>query len=116
MLCDQNTQSAHFSEKQHTLDCSIFRDLIRQHDIKNEDVMIRSDNAPTHKNRHSFALLQNLANELNLRIIYIYGAAGHGKGTIDAMSSFGVSKETVECLHIKTLNSIIVVSILTSLL
>ena len=110
-------QSAHFSGKQHTLYCAIFRpgdtifhyhlsddtkhdfvfvdeflrDLIRQYDIKNEDVMIQSDNVPTHyKNRHSFALLQNLANEFNLRIIRTYGAAGHGKGTIDAMSSFGV--------------------------
>ena len=83
--------------------------------------MIQSGNAPTHyKNRHSFALLQNLANEFNLRIIRTYGAAGHGKGTVDAMSSFGVknglrgdtvtqvvffdtSKEIVEHLHIKTL-------------
>ena len=110
-------QSVQFSRKQHTLHCAIFRpgdtifhyhlsddtkhdfvfveeflrDLIRQYDIKNEDVMIQSDNVPTHyKNRHSFALLQNLANEFNLRIIRTYGVAGHGKGTIDAMSSFGV--------------------------
>ena len=108
-------QSAHFSGKQHTLHCAIFRqgdtifhhhlsddtkhdsvfvdkvlrDLICQYDIKNEDVMIQSDNAPTHKNRHSFAVLQNLANGFNLKIIRTYGAAGHGKGTIDAMSSFG---------------------------
>lgn len=28
--------------------------------------------------------------EFNLRIIRTYGAAGHGKETIDGMSSFGV--------------------------
>ena len=97
--------------------------------------MTQSDNAPTHyKNRHSFALLQNLANEFNLKIIRTCGAAGHEKGIIDAMSSFGVKnalrrdivtqnvfcdsgKEIVEYLHIKKpSNSIIVVTILTSLL
>ena len=35
-------------------------------------------------------MLQKLADEFNLRIIRTYGATGHGKGTIDAMSSFGV--------------------------
>ena len=53
--------------------------------------MIQSDNAPIqYKSRHAFALLQKLANEFNVRIIRTYGAAGHGKGTIDVMSSFGV--------------------------
>ena len=110
-------QSAYFSGKQHTLHCAIFqpgetkfhyhisddtkhdpvfadevlRDLIHHYDIRNEDIMIQSDNAPTqYKSRHAFALLQKLANEFNVRIIRTYGAAGHGKGTIDAMSSFGV--------------------------
>ena len=96
--------------------------------------MIQSDNAPTHyKNRHSFALLQNLANEFNLRIIRTYGAAGHGKGTIGAMSSFRVknvlrrdietqdvffdsSKEMLSIFTLRTPNSIIVASILTSVL
>ena len=81
--------------------------------------MIQSDNAPTqYKSRHAFALLQKLAYEFNLRIIRTYGAAGHGKGTIDAMSSFGVKnvlrrdiithdiffdtgEEIVDYLHIK---------------
>ena len=43
-----------------------------------------------YKNKRPFGLLQRLANEFNLRIIRTYGAAGHGKGVIDAMSSFGV--------------------------
>ena len=34
--------------------------------------------------------MQTLSNDDNVKIIRIYGAAGHGKGLIDAMSSFGV--------------------------
>ena len=103
----------HFSGKQHALYCAIFRpgdtnfhyhlsndmkhhpvfvhevlrEWIHHCNINNEDVMIQSDNAPTqYKNRHTFALLQKLANEFNERIIRTYCAAGHGKGTIYAMS------------------------------
>ena len=56
-----------------------------------DDLWIQSDNASSqYKNKHSFALLQKLANEFGPRIIRTYGAAGHGKGAIDGMSSFGV--------------------------
>ena len=34
--------------------------------------------------------MMNLSNKYNVWIIRIYGAAGHGKGLIGAMSSFGV--------------------------
>ena len=61
-----------------------------------------------------------------------YGAAGYGKGTIDAMSSFGVknvlrrdivtqdiffdtSEEIVDYLHIKTLSSTMLPSTLDCL-
>ena len=110
-------QSTHFSGKQHSLHCAIFRpsntnfhyhlsddtkhdafyfdevlrDLVRRYGTKNEDVVIQSDNASTkYKNRHAFVLLQRLADEFNLRIIRTYGAPGHAKGTVDVMSSFGV--------------------------
>ena len=110
-------QSAHFSGKQYTLHCTIaepfdtpyhyhlnddtkhdpfyvdhvLRDIIIKYDIKNEDLWIQSDNAPTqYKKKHAFALLQKLADDFNLRIIRTYSADGHGKGVIDAMSSFGV--------------------------
>ena len=86
-------QSAHFSGKLHYMYCEIFRPsntnfhydlssdtkhdafyvdkvlrgLIQRYDIKNEDVVIQSDNAPTqYKNHHAFALLQKLADEFNL--------------------------------------------------
>ena len=43
------------------------------------------------KNKHAFSLYQKLAGEFNLRIIRTYGASGHGKGVIDAMSNFGAT-------------------------
>ena len=53
--------------------------------------LIKSDNAPTqHKNQYAFFLLQQIAKNYNVTVLRIYGAARHGKGLIDAMSSFGV--------------------------
>ena len=70
----------------------VLRDLIANYIISNEDLWVQSDNASSqYKNKHSFGLLQSLANEFNLRTIRTYGAAGHGKRAIDAMSSFGVT-------------------------
>ena len=110
-------QSANFSGKQFTLHCAIveraefryhyhisddtkhdsvfvdyvIRDIIERYGIKNEDLWIQSDNASSqYKNKHAFAFYQKLANDFGLCIIKRYGAAGHGKGTIDGMSSFGV--------------------------
>ena len=69
----------------------VLEDIFERWEIKNETVMIKSNNAPTeYKNKHAFKSMQNLANRYNVRIIRIYGAAGHEKGLIDAMSSFGV--------------------------
>ena len=109
-------QSAHLSGKQFTLHCAIVepvqyryhyhisddikhdpffvdyvvRDIITKYNITDEDFQIQSDNAPTqYKNKHAFSLYQTLADDFNLRIIRTYGASGHGKGVIDAMSSFG---------------------------
>ena len=43
------------------------------------------------QNRYAFWSLQHLADKYNVQIVRIYGAAGHGIGLIDAMSSFGVN-------------------------
>ena len=60
-------------------------------DAKNEAVIIKSDNAPTrHKNKYTFHSMQKLSDMCNIRIIRLHGAAGHGKGLIDTVSSFGV--------------------------
>ena len=121
-------QSANFSNKQYILHCTIaklfekryhyhlsdntkhdgifvdqmLRDLIVHCNIENEDLWVQSNNASSqYKNKHSFGLLLPLADEFNLRIIHTYGTAGHGKGAIDVMSSFGVKiifrKDIVTC-------------------
>ena len=109
-------QSAHFSGKQFTLHSAIVepvqyryhyhisddtkhdpsfvdyvvQDIIAKYNIKDEDFWIQSDNAPTqYKTKHAFSLYQKLVDDFNLLIIRTYGASGHGKGVIDAMSSFG---------------------------
>ena len=69
----------------------VLEDIFQRWKIRDETIMIKSDNAPTqYKNKYAFSLYQNLANKYNVRIIRLYGAARHGKGLIDAMSSFGV--------------------------
>ena len=108
-------QSAHFSGKQFTLHYSIvdpihsryhlsddtthdpvfvdhvLRDIIIKYDIRNQDLWIQSDIAPTqYKNKNAFFLLKKLTKKFNLRTICKYGTAGHGKGAIDQMSSCGV--------------------------
>ena len=67
----------------------VIRDIIEKYGIRVEDLWIQSHNAPPqYKNKHAFRLYQKLADDFNLRIIRTYGAAGHGKGVIDAMSSY----------------------------
>ena len=112
-------QTAHFSGKQQSLHCSIvidendalsyvyhlsddtghdptfvnevLNDIFLRWNICNETILLKSDNAPNqYKDKYAFAYYQDLANKYNVRIVRLYGAAGHGKGLIDAMSSFGV--------------------------
>ena len=53
--------------------------------------MIKSDNAPTqYKDKGAFGSMHHLADKYNVTIIRVHGAAGHGKGLIDAILSFGV--------------------------
>ena len=112
-------QNAHFSGKQQSLYCSIVIDendaMIYVYHLSDDtghdstfvdevlnDIfgngifamkysLLKSDNAGNqYKDKYAFAYYQNLAGKYNVRIICLYGAAGHGKGLIDAMSSFGV--------------------------
>ena len=83
-LCDDTTHDPTFVHL-------VLEDTFDNRSIKDEAVIIKSDNAPTqYKNRYAFSSMQLLANTYNAVIIRIYGAAGHGKGLIDVMSSFGV--------------------------
>ena len=72
-------------------DDHVLRELIIHYNISNKDLRVQSNNASSqYKNKHSFGLQQSLADEFNLRIIRTYGAAGHGKGVIDALPNFSV--------------------------
>ena len=65
--------------------------IITTRNINNQTIIIKSDNAPTqYKNKYAFKSTQNLSDTYNLRIIRIFSVAGHGKGLIDVISSFGV--------------------------
>ena len=110
-------QAAHFSGRQYSLHCSIvepgvtkfvfhlrddtthdassvhvvLEDIFIKWGIKNEIVMIKSGNASAqYKDKYAFWSLQHLVDKYNCQIIRVHGAAGHGNGLIDAMSSFGV--------------------------
>ena len=69
----------------------VLEDIFKRWNIKDETITIKSNSASTqYKNKFAFQSMMNLSNKYNVRIIRIYGAAGHGKGLIDAMSSFGI--------------------------
>ena len=69
----------------------VLEDIFTKRNIKNETAIIKSDNAPRqYKNQYAFFLFQQIANKYNVTILGIHGAAGHGKGLTDGMSSFGV--------------------------
>ena len=68
----------------------VLRNIVIKYDIRNQDLWIQTDTPTQYKNKNAFFLLQKLAKEFNLRIIRTYGAAGHGKGAIDEMPSFGI--------------------------
>ena len=109
-------QEAHFSGKQYALHCTlmdppgphkfmyhlsddtvhdpamideVIKNIFERENINNEKILMKSDNAPQYKNRYFFAKLQKISDFYNCVIVYIYGAAGNGKGLIDAMSAFG---------------------------
>ena len=94
----------------------VIRDIIEKYGIRVEDLWIQSHNAPPqYKNKHAFRLYQKLADDFNLRIIRTYGAAGHGKGVIDAMSSFGsknILRQDIVTLNVFSNSSEIIVDYL----
>ena len=88
----------------------IFTGVYIELDIS-ENLSIKSDNAPTqYKKRYAFESLQELANEFNLTIVRIYGAAGHGKGLIDSMSSFGCKSILRRMFGSQQVNIFIIIS------
>ena len=83
-LCDGTTHDPSFGQQ-------VLEDIFNRWEIRDETIVVKSDNAPTqYKNKWAFESYSSLTKKYNIRIIRIYGAAGHGKGVIDKMSSFGV--------------------------
>ena len=103
-----DVQDAHFSGKQYSLHCSIvepdenkyvyhlsndtkhdpvfvnevLEDIFKRWNIKGETIIktIKSNYAHTqYKNKSAFQSMMKISNKYNIRVIYIYGAAGHGK-------------------------------------
>ena len=76
-----------------TMTFSVIEDIIEKHpEIVEKDILvIRSDNCGSqYKCRYTFAKMQELAMKYNITLAWFYSEPGHGKGTVDAMSSFGV--------------------------
>ena len=112
------TQSHHFSGQQHSLHCAVVQTSNenwyyyhfsneRVHDwqftkadvmefvndiFQNQEIIcLKSDNCATqYKCAKVFVMYCQLSVTLNKRIIIYFGAAGHGRGLVDGMSSFGV--------------------------
>ena len=115
-------QSQHYSGKEQTLHCTVLvfpdgnRYLYHLSDDTNHDsvmtfevlesiiqehpelieggvLIIKSDNCSTqYKSRHTFMKMSKLAAKYQCNVFWFYGEAGHGRGLVDAMSSFGCKK------------------------
>ena len=73
----------------------VISDILLKHPYLMKDgyLVVRSDNCEDqHKCRYTFYQMRELAIKLKIDIFWFYGAPGHGRGIIDAMSSFGCKK------------------------
>ena len=73
----------------------ILRDAIARDPsiIENKRLVVKSDNCPAqYKSKYVFQNMLDLAAELDVEFFWFYGEKGHGKGLVDAMSSFGCKK------------------------
>ena len=60
-------------------------------DHSSTNIGIKSDDCATqYKSKYVFKAWHTLAAKTNKCIVTFYGTSGHGKGLVDAMSSFGV--------------------------
>ena len=70
----------------------MLEDIFDCWEIRDETIVVKSDNPPTqYKNKWTFESYSSLVKKYNVCIIQIYGAAGHGKDMIDAMSCMSYS-------------------------
>ena len=73
----------------------IIEDIIKTHpEIINKTLVLRSDNCQDqYKSKYTFAKLKMLAQKYQIVFAWFYGEAGHGRGLVDAMSSFGCKQQ-----------------------
>ena len=70
---------------------TVVRDLVALFFINSSAVRIKNDNCKgQYKSLYVFGFCKKLAFEIQKPVIICYGAAGHGRGLVDAMSSFGI--------------------------
>ena len=114
----KETQPHHFSGQQHSLHCSVVQtpqgniyfyhfsnekvhnwrftkavvmDLLDKVFKDVDTIRIKTDNCTTqYKCLHIFAMYTELAKGLKIKIIIYFGAAGHCRGLVDGMSSWGL--------------------------
>ena len=71
---------------------SIIKDIIRCHPevIRDKVLILRSDHCQEqNKCKYTFFQMKKLAIDLKIKFVWFYGEPGHGRGLVDAMSSFG---------------------------
>ena len=134
-------QEAHFSGKQYALHCNIVQpnevkfvyhlsddtthdpsfvqqvleNIFYRLEFRDKAIVVKSDNAPTqYKDKWAFESYSSLAKKYNVRIIRIYGAAGHEKGVIDAMSSSAV-KSILKKISLVWMYGLVIVAIFVSI-
>ena len=74
---------------------NIVEDIIDSHPdvITNNTLVIHSDNGSTqYKSKYLFESLKALAMKYKIQVVWFYGEPGHGRGLVDAMSSFGCKR------------------------
>ena len=70
----------------------ITRDILKYHleIIEKGALVLRSDNCQEqYKCKFTFYEMKKLATEFGIKIVWFYGDPGHGRGLVDAVSSFG---------------------------
>ena len=71
---------------------SIIEDILKQYPqiLSPGHIVICSDNCSTHyKSCFTFVVMMQLAKKYGVTFTWFYGEPGHGRGLVDAMSSFG---------------------------
>ena len=107
-LSDDTTHDPSFAQQ-------LLEDMFNRWEIRDETIVVKRDNSPTqYKNKWAFESYSSLAKKYNVRIIRIYGAAGHEKGVIDAMSSSAV-KSILKKISLVWMYGLVIVAIFVSI-